>query len=298
MLGLTAGGLVLFDSVRGGSGAGSPTVVVAPAGTSTIGPVSKTASASGVLGTTKRVTTVRTAPGQTSPVRGTLPSTRDVEIDGRTTDANWFRIVFPPESELHGWVDAEDIEITGNPSLLVVATAEPPAIVVLPTEPPAVLTAIAQTQEALANVTPTPTPTPDVNSELPDLIVGTAPVVNGDRLFVTVMNQGKGNAKGDLVVAVFNADESAIIGGATLPNFTLPAGRSINVGTGFVVTESQSLVLIVDPSGTIEESDNSNNRITVAIAVGNDPNEPDPLAATPTPEAEIPTEAAPEPLVP
>jgi|CXWL01.1.fsa_nt_gi hypothetical protein len=299
LLGLTAGALVLFESVRGGSNAGSPTVVVGPAGTSTIGPVSKTASASGVLGTTKRVTTVRTAPGETSPVRGTLPSARDVEIDGRTTDAKWFRIVFPPESELHGWVNADDLEISGNPSALVIATAEPPAIVVLPTEPPAVLTAVAETQIALANSSPTPTPTPDPNSQLPDLVVGTVPVVNGDRLFVTVKNQGKGDAKGDLVVAVFNADASAIVGGATLPNFTLPAGRSIDVGTGFIVSESQTLLLIVDPNGTIEESDNSNNRITVAIAVGDGSGEEDPFAtATPTPEAGIPTEAPPDPLVP
>ena len=292
LLGLIAGLLVLFDSVRGGSGAGEPTVVVAPAGTSTVGPVSKTASASGVLGTTKNVTTVRVAPGRTSPVRGTLPSGRDVEIDARTTDANWFRIVFPPETELHGWVDAEDLEISGDPSALVIATAEPPVIVELPTEPPEVLTAVAETQIALANTTATPTPTGTPGAEIPDLVVGTSPVIQGGKLFVTVVNQGTGDATGDLVVAVFNGDGTALIAGATLPNFTLPAGRSIDVGTNYVINESQTLLLIVDPNGTIEESDNFNNRITVAISVGDGPPPGDPFG-TPAPEGEPSPEEAP-----
>jgi hypothetical protein len=292
LLGLIAGLLVLFDSVRGDNAAGEPTVVVAPAGTSTPGPVSRTASASGVLGTTRAVTTVRVAPGRTTPVRGTLPAGRDVEIDGRTTDANWFRIVFPPESELHGWVSAEDLEISGDPSALVIATAEPPLIVELPTEPPEVLTAVAETQIALANITETPTPTATPGAKLPDLVVGTSPVVQGDRLFVTVVNQGTGDATGDLVVAVFNADGTALIAGATLPNFTLPAGRSIDVGTNYVITESQTLLLIVDPNGTIEELDNFNNRITVAITVGNPPTPENPFA-TPAPEGSPPPEEAP-----
>jgi uncharacterized protein YraI len=270
LLGLTAGLLVAFDSLRSGSSesAGEPTVVVAPSGSTTPGPISKTAAASGVTGTTTRAVTVRLAPGEGSPVLGTVPSRTDFVIDGRTTDANWFRVIFPPNSDLHGWVDAEDLDLIGDPETLVVATAEPPVIVPLPTDPPAVLTAIADEQTALANATTTATPTPTPGAKLPDLVVGTSPVVSGSRLFVTVVNQGSGDASGDLVVAIFNADETSLIGGATLPNFTLPAGRSIDVGTGYVVSTNQVLVLVVDPAGTIDELDNFNNRITVAISVG------------------------------
>jgi subtilase family serine protease len=118
---------------------------------------------------------------------------------------------------------------------------------------------------------------------LPDLVVGGSTVLEGNKLFVTVMNQGTGDANGDIVVAVFNADGTALLGGATLPNFSLPAGRSIDVATGYTVESSQSLLLIVDPNGTLEESDNLNNRITVSIEVGGGPPTPDPFAATPTP---------------
>lgn len=293
LMGLMAGILVLFDSVSGDSAAGSPTVVVAPQRTGTAGPVQLTAVASGVIGRTTRVTTVRTAPGEGSPVLGTLPSKTDIEIDAKTTDANWFRVIFPPNSELHGWINSDDLELTGDSALLVVATAEPPPIIDLPTESPAVLTAIAeqQTIDASAEGSVTPTPTPEGGSGLPDLVVGTSPVVNGGQLFVTVVNQGPGDAIGDIVVAVLDADGTAFLGGATLPNFTLPPGRSIDIGTGYDVSGSQTLLLIVDPGGIIEETDNFNNRITIAIATGDEPTE-DPFT-TPTPE--VPTEGG-EPI--
>lgn len=281
LLGLTAGILVLFDSVSGSTEAGEPTVVLAPATTTTPGPVQKTAVASGVIGTTVRVTTVRIAPGSSSAVLGTLPSGTDIEIDGRTTDDNWFRAIFPPNSELHGWIDAKDLELTGDAESLVVATAEPAPIVALPTDSPAVLTAVADQQTVISEPElPTETPTP--GALLPDLVVGGSTVLSGNKLFVTVVNQGTGDAMGDIVVAVFNADGTALVGGATLPNFSLPAGRSIDIATGYTVDGSQSLLLIVDPNGTMEESDNLNNRITVSIETGAPPPE-DPFAATPTP---------------
>ncbi len=293
LMSLMAGILVLFDSVSGDSETGSPTAVVGPQRTGTPGPIQLTAVASGVIGRTVRVTTVRTAPGEGSPVLGTLPSNIDIEIDAKTTDANWFRVIFPPSSELHGWINSDDLELTGNPALLVVATAEPAPIIDLPTESPAVLTAIAeqQTIDASATGSETPTPTPGTGDGLPDLVVGTSPVVNGGQLFITVMNQGTGDAIGDIVVAVLDADGTVFLGGATLPNFTLPAGRSIDIGTGYTVSGSQTLLLIVDPGGILEESDNFNNRITIAIATGEPPTE-DPFAT------ETPTEAPPVDGVP
>jgi len=293
LLGLTAAVLIVFDAVsgNGSEGAGSPTVVVAPAGSTTPGPVRQTAVAGGVIGRTVRVTSVRTAPGSGSPILGTLPSSTDIEIDGRTTDSNWYRVLFPPNSEFHGWIDAEDLDITGNAMALVVATAEPPPVVALPTDPPEVLTAVsvAQTEQAAAIETGTPTPTPTPGGAgLPDLVVGTSPVLSGNQLFVTVMNQGSGDAMGDIVVAVFNPDGTALLGGATLPNFSLPAGRSIDIATGFVVDADQTLLLIVDPNGTIEESDNTNNQVTVAITGVTAPPTQDPLAPPPEPPTEIP----------
>ncbi len=271
LLGLTAGTLVVVDSARGGgSNSSTPPVVVAPISTSTIGPTSMTATAEGVTGTANDILTVLSAPGSRTAV-GTLAMGDEVVIDGRTTDSNWYRIIFPPLSELHGWIEATSVTVTGDPSTLVVATAEPPVYVEVPTTPPDVLTARA------ASLTPEESATPDVTatvseaSELPDLVIGTTPTISGGKLFVTVINQGQGDATGDIVVAVFNADGTKLLGGATLPAFTLQPGRSIDIGTGYEVTQNQTLLLIVDPNGDIAETDDTNNRATVSIAVGNPP---------------------------
>ena len=306
LLGLTAAVLVVADSLRGSNQAGAPTVVVAPAETTTAGPASRTATASGVSGTTKTTTAVRQAPGARTPVLGTLPAKSDVQIDGRTTDAKWMRIVFPPNSSLHGWIDATNLDLIGDPATLVVATAEPPVVVDLPTQSPAVLTAIALSQTPQSNGTATATPTP--GGSLPDLVIGSPPTISGGKLFVTVINQGKGDMKGDLVVAVFNPDATKLLGGATLPKFTLAAGRSIDIGTGYVVTEDQSLLLVVDPNGEIAETDDTNNRITVAIAVGDAPPTPNTADGTPdipatliamaTATAQAETTPAPTPDIP
>lgn len=283
LLGLTAATLVVVDSVRGSSGGGAPTVVVQAMGTTTTtpGPIAKTAAAGGVTGTTNRIAAVRQAPGARTPVMGTLDVGADVVIDGRSADTKWYRVIFPPDSELHGWVSAEFLDIVGDPSTLVVATAEPPVVVDLPTEPPYALTAASQR-------TPTPdtsvTPTPTVDDQLPDLVIGTTPTLVDGKLFVTVVNEGKGLAQGDLVVGVFTTDGSQLLAGATLPEFKLEAGRSIDVGTGYDVTENQTLLLIVDPNGTIRETDDINNRTTVSISIAGD-------VATPT--SEIPIDVTP-----
>ncbi len=270
LLGLTAGVLVVVDSARGSGAAGAPTVSVAPLTTSTVGPTAKTASASGVAGTTNKVTTVRIAPGDRMSALGTLGKGEDLVIDGRTTDAKWYRVIFPPNSEVHGWIDATSLDVTGNPATLVIATAEPPVVVELPTRSPADRTAAAAPRAPTAESTATATLTP-AGGNLPDLVVGTTPTLSQGKLFVTVVNQGQGDAKGDLVVAVFNADATKLLAGATLPSFTLLAGRSIDIGTGYEITKNETVLLIVDPNGDIPETDDTNNRATVAIAVGNPP---------------------------
>ena len=278
LLGLTAATLVVADSVRGSASTARPTVVVS-AETGTAGPGGRTTAGAGVSGTTKATSAVRSSPGTRTPVLGTLQAKSGVQIDGRTTDAKWMRIVFPPNNSagLHGWIDATNLDIIGDPASLVVATAEPPVVVELPTAPPAVLTAIALSQTALSSTTATVTPTPP-GGALPDLVIGSPPTVSGGKLFVTVINQGKGDMKGDLVVAVFNADGTKLLGGATLPKFTLAAGRSIDVGTGYALTEDQTLLLVVDPNGDIAETDDTNNRLTIAVAVSDTA---PPLGATP-----------------
>lgn len=270
LLGLTAGVLVVIDSARDSS-ASEPQVVVEPK-TATPGPRSKTATAIGISGRTNGVTAVHFSPGRTQ-VLGTLQANRDVQIDGRTSDDGWLRIIFPPNSELHGWVAADSLDITGDLLTLAVATAEPPIQVELPTEPASRFT--PQPEETIAEESATPEGTPTPGGP-PDLVVGTTPIISNGQLFVTVVNQGAGTMTGDLVVAIFNPDGTALLGGATLPAFTLEPGSSIDVGTGYQVTTNVSLLLVVDPNGDIEETDNTNNQIVVSIATGDPPPEEDP----------------------
>jgi hypothetical protein len=272
LLGLTAGTLVVIDSIRDDTPSGQA-VVVEPKTTATPGPISRTATAGGFSGTTNTTTAVRFAPGNNTSIFGTLRRGAVVQIDGRTTDTGWYRIVFPPDTESHGWVDAENIDVTGDPELLAIATAEPPIIVDLPTQPPVTITPIEETP--LTTETPEGTPTP---GGPPDLVVDNASVVDG-KLVATIVNQGTGDFSGDLVVAVFNFDGTALVGGTTLAGFTLGPGLAIDVPTGYDVTVDQTVTIVVDPNGDVEETDNTNNRIVIAVAVGNE-----------TPESPLPFE--------
>jgi len=271
LLGLTAAVLVVIDAARGDTGGAEPEVIVDSRGTSTPGPVEETAVALGVTGRTIRATAVRERPGAGARVFGTLPRNHTVVIDGKTDEEGWYRIIFPANSETHGWINADDLDVTGNTALVAVVTPEPPIVVQVPTE-------FVPIDTPVPEETPAETSTPDLTltpgAGLPDLVVGTTPIVSEGQLFITVVNQGAGTFTGDLVVAIFNIDGTALLGGATVPGFTLPPGNSIDVGTGYAVTENQSLLLIVDPNGDVEEVDNTNNQITVAISVGVPPEAP------------------------
>jgi hypothetical protein len=267
LLGVTAGVLVLISSVRGGN-AQTPKVIVEQP-TQTVGPTSKTAEARGVHGLAIGLTAIRSSPGASKPVLGTVTKDTDLVIDGRTTDSHWYRAIFPPASELHGWVDASLLTVTGDPTTLVVATAEPPVVIEVPTEPPPPTPLPTQLTPAASPTSATP------GAELPDLVVGTTPVVTGGKLFVSVVNQGKGVFKGALVVAVFNEDNTALIGGTTVQT-TIEAGKRLDVGTGIAIAGDQTLLIVVDPNGTVDETDNTNNRVLIHVATG-EPGTPTPV---------------------
>jgi hypothetical protein len=277
LLALTAGVLVLIDSARGDTADG-PSVQVDPKGTATTGPVEETAVALGVTGRTRRAAAVRERPGNGARAAGTLQRGTIVTIDGRTDEDGWYRIIFPPNSEFHGWLNGDDLDISGDLATLSVVAPDPPIVVDLPTQ---YIPVDTPTPEVPIDGTPTPDITLTPDATLPDLVVGTPPVLTDSELFITVINQGAGEFSGDLVVAIFNVDGTALLGGSTLPGFTLPPGSSIDVGTGYAVTEDQSMLLIVDPNGDIEEVENANNSVTVSIAIGVPPSPDEPL---PTPE--------------
>jgi len=270
LLGITAAALVLVSSVRG-SNSSTPKVVIEQP-TATQGPTLKTAEAGGVHGLSKGLTAVRSAPGGNTPVLGTITEGTDVVVDGRTTDSGWYRVIFPQGSELHGWIDSDQLTLTGDPTTLVVATAEPPAVIEVPTEPPAPTAAPTEPTTPEASRTSTTPTAPG----LPDLVVGTTPSIVGGKLVVSVVNQGTGTMQGDLVIAVFNEDQSRLLGGVTVPDVTIAPGASLDANTGVAIAGDQTFVIVADPNGTVDETDNTNNRVTINIATG------EPVTPTPT----------------
>lgn len=274
LLGLTAAVLVIIDSATGSSTADAvPQVVISPIATAKPGEPTSTPLADGTLiATTKRVTTVRFSPGSNGAVLGVLGKGEELILDGRSSDSGWFRAVYPPGSDLHGWIDADYLEIAGEPEALTVATPEPPVVVELPTQSAAEKTAIAEAvaataqAEADARATAEAMSTPEPSDLLPNLAISGTTLAPSGKLFVTVVNQGRGPASGDILVSVFDAGTNELLGGMPLPSFTLEPGLSIDVDTGYVPSGDQTLLLIVDPNGAIAETDDTDNRATISVA--------------------------------
>jgi CARDB protein len=260
-LGLTAGVLswVLHPDPATGPVAQSGSTPTADATTEASSPL-------GVAARTNTIAAVRTAPGKGTPILGTLGRDESVEVVGRSAAATWLRIVFPPGSSLHGWIAADMLNVTGDVRTLAVATAEPPVVIT----PPA--SASSRTQQTpvrpagSATVAPgAATRTPPAS--LPDLVVAKA-YLGRTTLVATIMNKGDAPANGTIVVSVFSADGRMLLATTSAPNAGLAPHASVDVDTGYVVQGSQRLVVVVNPGGTIEESNTGNNSTTVAVVGG------------------------------
>jgi hypothetical protein len=220
------------------------------------------ARSGGVTARTNRIAAVRTAPGKSTPVLGTIGGDESVEVVGRSAAATWLRIVFPPGSSLHGWVAADMLDITGDVNTLAVATAEPPVIALLPSASSRTQgTPVRSATVASAATTPTAT------ALLPDLVVAKAQM-GRTTLVVTIMNKGDGPANGAIVASVFTADGTRVLATTNAPSTSLAPHASVEVDTGYIVKGTVRLVVVVNPSGAIEESNSTNNSTTVAVVGG------------------------------
>ncbi len=132
VLGVAAGVLTVLDSSQGATPLSGQVIATT---TSTPEPVASAIAGRGLTGRTNRVSAVRTAPGPDMPVLGTLGANEVVDIDGRNTKGDWLRIVFPPNSPLHGWIEATMVDANGDVSALAVATPDPPPPISVPTTP-------------------------------------------------------------------------------------------------------------------------------------------------------------------
>ena len=217
--------------------------------------------------------TVRTGPGSRYVSLGIVRRGAELDVVGKNGDESWLEISYPPRSRLRGWVTTESVELEGSMATLPVATPESLVLPVVPTYPPA--TVVDQQPDA--------TPTPEVPPG-PDLLLSDAYLVEGE-LMVTVTNQGTADAGAPIDVAIYSGDGSGLLR-LLRSREPLPAGASVDIPTQYDPAGGpQRLLIRVDPSNRVEETDEDNNEVLFGVSA---------LPATPSPS---PTATSPPPTV-
>jgi hypothetical protein len=257
VLGVVAAALTLIDR-----GSGSPEQAVASSRDVTATPRPTAAGGETGAARTKQTVAVRSLPGDRMPLFGTLSENATVKVDGRTADSKWFRVIFPPGSDIHGWVAAGQIDLGGPAAALPVVAAVPAVI-------PPTLSALLATQAAAnaRTLTPslasTPSPTATPTGPLPDLVVDNATVADG-KLSVVIRNKGKAPMRGALTVTVVDAATKNQVAAAKVTSANIAPGQTLDVATSYAPTGQDRLVITV--STGIAESNNSNNTTTIALS--------------------------------
>jgi len=256
--------VVALGVLGGGNGGDNGGSATKTAGTSS---PKQTASSDHLTGKATATVNVRSDPGNAFQALGVLRKGTEVEIVAKSEDGEWFQIVYPPRSSLRGWVLAESLEVEGNLSGLGVATPEHIPVPVAPTSPAVTQ---APTTPTPSGLTPTPSPTP--LAPPPDLVIG-GTVISGGKLVVTVTNQGPGPlTSATVAVSVFDLAGTGLLGSGSAGPLTLTPGASIDIKTNYAIPAAPvHLVIIVDPQGTIPETDDTNNRLNIAISGGGAP---------------------------
>lgn len=188
-------------------------------------------------------TNVRAGIGGQGDVLAIIPGDRTVEVNGRTEDAAWIQVTYPPDSNLRGWVPARntvrawgDVADAGILSVAAPAGSE---------EDPG-----AEEQQ------------PD--SELPDLAITDAFVQPGGSLTVRIENVGQGQFDGTVGLHVLRA-EGDIVGVLDIQRTLLEPGRSATVDTRVAIEETGSYVIELDRRDEVEESNEFNNTYRVVL---------------------------------
>jgi uncharacterized protein YraI len=90
----------------------------------------------GLPGTLLSSATVRNGPGLTYSTLGLIPEGALVPVIGRNEDSTWLQVLYPPNSQLRGWVIASQIDVDGDIQTLVLAGPGAGPQVPLPTSFP------------------------------------------------------------------------------------------------------------------------------------------------------------------
>ena len=273
---------VVVLGVPGGGGGGGDEGGTAT-GTAGTSQPKQTPNGDRLTGRARSTVNVRSDPGNAFQALGVLKKDTEVEIVAKSEDGKWLQIVYPSGSKLRGWVLTESLEVPGDLTALAVATPDRIPVPVAPTSP--VVTQPPTTPTPSGTATPSPTPL----SQLPDLVIG-GTLISGGKLVATVTNQGPGPLTSATVnVSVFDLAGTGLLGSGSAGPNTLTPGASIDVKTNYTIPASPTqLLIIVDPEGAIPETDDTNNRMSMAIGGGG----PQPTQSAATPTTQQPTQQA------
>lgn len=138
-------------------------------------PGSSTPGGDDLTGVLRTTASMRNGPGIGYPPIGTVPEGAAVPVVGRNADDSWVQVVFPPGSELLGWVNVAFIDVNGDISALVVAGPGESPNVPVPTssgplpgsETPADEPTSAPTRRPTNTRVPTITPRPGATPTIP-----------------------------------------------------------------------------------------------------------------------------------
>jgi hypothetical protein len=212
-------------------------------------------------------------PGLAFAIVGTVSRGEPVEIVGRDADSMWVAIRFPPNSSARGWISADSLDGLTNIERYGVVVPTPLPRNLATTTPSSSGSSTfpsATTQGPFTSFTPTPTPgTPQptrtpVPSGPPDLVVTSASLLPDGRVAVVIGNRGPGDAAGQPIFV--NVRDLTLRGEQIIGVSALRAGSTFVVQTQtFKVERETAVQVVVDPSGSVQDGDRSNNTLTVTL---------------------------------
>ncbi|RJQ12659.1 MAG: hypothetical protein C4558_01340 [Dehalococcoidia bacterium] len=211
------------------------------------------ASAPTATSSTARLATtsnVYARPARAADLVAVIPGGREARVTGRTEDAVWLRVVYPPQSNLEGWVPRANFVADGLPDL-------------------ASMPALAPESVTSAGGTSTGTG----GDSLPDLTIASADVQQNGNLAVRLTNEGRAPFTGHVGLQISGAD-GEILGvlNIDLTERPLAPGRFASVNTGIEVRRTGLFVIEIDRTNNVKESGEFNNiRRVLLVGAGGTP---------------------------
>lgn len=166
-----------------------------------------------------------------------IPAGREARVTGRTEDAAWLRVVYPPQSSIEGWLPRANFQTDTVPDVASVPALAAEAIV-------------SSSGSAAAAE----------GDSLPDLTVASADVQPNGTMSVRITNEGRALFAGRVGLQVAGAD-GEILGvlDVDLTDRPLAPNRSASVNTGIEVRRTGLFVIEVDRGNQVKESSEINN---------------------------------------